>query len=220
MGRRPIGDAPMTPAERQQRARAVTKQASTASVMTSAERSSILVLIRQRERVATADAREYKVTLANFERKLATIYKPSDHPVWKEAHAAAKRAAQEAQAKITATFKELGIPEAWAPGVGVGWYGRGENALAARRAELRRVAHSEADKRLARAEAAIKKASVEAQERVIASGLSSEAAQAMLASLPTPQELLPELDFEAVEQIAAPDRTKPPEIEAYGEDAP
>ena len=211
MGRPPIGDAPMTPAERQRRARAVTKQA---PAMTSAERASILVLIRQRERVAIADAREYKMTLiANFERKLATIYKPSDHPVWKEAHAVATRAAREAQAKIEATFRDLGIPEAWAPGVGVGWYGRGENASRERRVELRRVAHSEADKRLARAEAAIKKASVEAQERVIASGLSSEAAHAMLASLPTPQELLPELDFEAVEKIASPDRTKPHAIE-------
>lgn len=189
--------------------RAVAKQDSAPpSAMTSAERSSILVLIRQRERVALADAREYKLTLiANFERKLATIYKPEDHPVWQEAHAAATHAVAEAQAKIQATFHELGIPEAWAPGLHIGWSGRGENAAAARRVELRRVAHSEADKRLARAEAAIKKASVEAQERVIVSGLSSEAAQVLLASLPQPQELLPELDFEAVEKIAAPDRT-------------
>jgi hypothetical protein len=214
MGRPPIGDAPMTPAERQRRTRAVTKQASVTQAMTSAERSSILVLIRARERVALADAREYSVTLiANFERKLATIYRPGDHPVWKEAHAAAKRAAHEAQAKIEATFRDLGIPEAWAPGVAVGWFERGENASVKRRVELRRVAHSEADKRLATAEAAIKKASVEAQERVIASGLSSEAAHAMLASLPTPQELLPELDFEAVERIAAPDRMTPPTVE-------
>ena len=184
--------------------------------MTSAERSSILVLIRQRERVALADAREYaEVLMANFERKLATIYQPKDHPIWRQAHAAASKAAAEAQAQITATFRDLGIPEAWAPGLNVYWHGRGENASAERRSELRRVAQSETDKRLARAQAAIKRASVTAQETVIASGLTSEAAHALLASLPSIDQLMPALELEGVQAIAAPDRTRSPEIDEF-----
>jgi len=80
--------------------------------------------------------------------------------------------------------------------------------LAERRAELRRVAKTEVDRRLKTAQAAIKRASVETQERIVVSGLSSEAARAMLAAMPTPQQLLPELDMEAVERIA-PDRDRP-----------
>jgi len=105
-------------------------------------------------------------------------------------------------------LRDLGIPPEWAPGITCGWYGRGDNALAERRAELRRVAKTEVDRRLKTAQAAIKRASVETQERIVVSGLSSEAARAMLAAMPTPQQLLPELDMEAVERIA-PDRDRP-----------
>jgi hypothetical protein len=76
----------MTAAERKRRSRnAVTKPGfvtTPPSPMTSGERQSILVVIRARERVAIADAREYQaVLMANFEQKLAAIYKPEDHPV-------------------------------------------------------------------------------------------------------------------------------------------
>lgn len=204
MGRPPIGDRPMTPAERQRRARAVTK---TEVVISRTEQHDLLLLIRARERVAIAEAREYKATLlATFERKLAAIYKPKDHPVWQKAYAEAKRVGTEAQAKIATTFRELGIPEEWAPGIGVSWYGRGENASTQRRAELRHVADSEAERRLKSAEAAIKRSSVEAQEQIIKTGLSSDAARALLEAIPTPTQLMPELELEAVERIAAPDR--------------
>jgi hypothetical protein len=208
MGRPPIGDRPMTPAERQRRVRAITKPASvTAVLMSRAEQHDLLMLIRARERVAISDAREHQATLlANFQRKLAARYRPEDHPVWKEAHAAATRAGAEAQAKMAATFRELGIPEEWAPKIAVEWYGRGENAMAARRAELQKVATSEAERRLRAAETAIKKASVEAQERIVAAGLTSEAARAMLAAMPTVEQLMPELEVDAIERIAAPDR--------------
>jgi hypothetical protein len=77
----------------------------------------------------------------------------SGHPVWQQAHVAAKRATDEAQAKIAATF----ILKDWAPGLNVYWHGRGENASAQRRAELRKVAPTEAERRLRSAEAAMPK---------------------------------------------------------------
>jgi hypothetical protein len=85
------------------------------------------------------------------------------------------------------------------------WYGRGENASASRRTELRRVAHAEANKRLAIAEAAIKKASVEMQTRIVAAGLTSDTPRALLEAMPSPTDLMPESDFQAIERIAAPE---------------
>ena len=117
--------------------------------MTSAERASLMVLARQREKMAIADAREYAATLLE---------------------------------------------------ISLGWYGRGENASAQRRTELRHVAQTETDRRLKAAEAAIKKASVEAQERILVAGLSSEACGARHArDLAEPQQLLPALDLIRIE---------------------
>ena len=101
--------------------------------MTSAERNSLLVLLRQRERVAKADAAEYAATLmADFEAKLAAVYYPSDHPAWKTAHEAADKAVAEANAAVAKVCLELGIPKAFAPGVRAGWYSRGESASSER----------------------------------------------------------------------------------------
>jgi hypothetical protein len=131
--------------------------------MTSGERQSLLGLVRQRERVAKADAGEYAATLmVDFESKLAAVCYPSDHPAWKAAH--------EAQATIAAACRELGIPKAFAPRVSEGWYSRGENASSERRAELRRVAKAEIEARVKKAHAAITRSSVMAQERIITAG--------------------------------------------------
>ena len=175
------------------------------TAMTSAERQSLLGLIRQRERVAKTDAEEYGATLmADFEKKLAAVYYPSDHPAWKTAQAAAETAVNKAKADIAAACQELNIPKQFAPGIRLGWYERGENASEKRRAELRKVAETEMKARVKKAQAAIAKASVLTSERIITSALTSNAAIEMLASLPTPQQLLPELDVKAIERIANP----------------
>jgi hypothetical protein len=49
-------------------------------------------------------------------------------------------------------------------------------------------------------------ASVEAQERVISAGMTSDAARVMLEAMPTVEQLMPELEVDAIERIAAPDR--------------
>ena len=67
------------------------------------------------------------------------------------------------------------------------WASR-ESASKERRAELRRVATTEVAAQIKRAQAAIAKQSVEAQERIITAGLTSEAARVLLAEVPTPQQ--------------------------------
>ena len=196
----------MTATGRQERACADKQQA---AEMTRDQQHELLVLIRARETVALADAREYRATLiANFEGKLAAIYKPHDHPIWQQAYSEAESAARDARARIAATFRELGIPAAWAPGLTIVWFGRGENAASRRRAELRRVAASEAEKRLRAAEAAIKRNSAEVQAQIVRARLSSAAAHALLATIPAPEQLMPELDMGDIERLVAPQMSR------------
>jgi hypothetical protein len=188
--------------------RARSAEAGAVLVMTVGERSELLRIVRARERVAISEAREYEATIvAAFERKLAAIYKPKDHPIWEAAHAKVMAAVELAQAEMRASFQDLGIPYEWAPDLTVGWYGRGENASAQRRAELRHVAVTEAARRLRVAEAHIRRTAVETMERIQMSGLTSEAAREMLATLPKVEELMPQLDLEAIEALAAPDHS-------------
>ena len=142
--------------------------------------------------------------MADFEAKLATVYQPEDHPIWAQMHEAVDKAIADANVKIAEVCRELGVPRKFAPGIRAGWYGRGESASKERRAELRKVAQTEIEARLKKAHAAIARASVGAQESIIAAGLTSEAARALLAELPTPQQLLPALDVGAIERLAGP----------------
>ena len=48
--------------------------------------------------------------LADFERKLAAIYYPADHPAWKVAHEVAQAALTDARKRVAEAFRELGIP--------------------------------------------------------------------------------------------------------------
>jgi hypothetical protein len=175
--------------------------------ITSAERASLQTLIRQREKVAKADVAEYAaVLMADFEKKLAAVFKPTDHPIWKQAAAAAEAVTSEANERILQVCRDLGIPDAFAPKIHCVWSERGANASKQRRIELRQVARTEVDARVKKAQAAIAKRSVEAQTRIVAAGLTNDAAKALLAEMPTPEQLLPPLDLTAIERLAGPPR--------------
>lgn len=72
----------------------------------------------------------------------------------------------------------------------VSWYGRGENASALRRGELRAVAKTRIDADARAAKVAIERSSVEMQTELVAGGLESEAARAFLPSMPTTEALM------------------------------
>jgi hypothetical protein len=114
-----------------------------ASPMTKAERAELGQLIRKRERVLKAGASERAAAmLAEFDRQLAAIYAYDDDEVWKRATEMAREAVNEAQRVVQDRCRALGIPPEFAPGLQMSWYGRGQNAVAGRRAELRRLAKS------------------------------------------------------------------------------
>ena len=163
--------------------------------MTKSERTDVCTLIRRRERIEkTATAQRAAELRADFEQQMAAMYSFDDDEIWKAANLAAKQAAEQAQAIVLARCKELGIPKQFAPGVSTGWHARGENDCASRRAELRKVAMTRIDALEKTARTAIEKRSVELQEQVIVSGLTSDAAVSFLAKLPSVQSLMPQID--------------------------
>jgi hypothetical protein len=156
-----------------------------------------------REKLAKADVDAVAAErLAEFEQQMASIYKPSDDPAWADLHAETEKVTKEAQAKINERSRELGIPERFAPGLSVGWYGRGENQMASRRAELRKVAQTRLAANAKTAKAQIERNSIEVQTQLVASGLESAEARTFLESMPTAEALMPAvpsvLEIEAV----------------------
>ncbi len=170
--------------------------------MTKGERAELGQLIRKRERVLKAAAEERSAQmLAEFNIQLAAIYRFDDDEVWKEAHQAAEVAVNAANEAIAARCVELGIPREFAPGVGFGWYDRGQNAVANRRAELRRAAKSRIQVIEKEARTRIERMSLEAQTAVIANGLESAAAKLFLEQMPPIEALMPPVDAEEIKAL-------------------
>jgi hypothetical protein len=88
----------------------------------------------------TAATQRSAELLAEFEQQLASVYSYDQHRTWKAATEAAGKAVSKAKKQIAARCEELGIPARFAPTVEYLWSGRGENAVAERRRELRAVA--------------------------------------------------------------------------------
>jgi hypothetical protein len=166
-----------------------------ARAMTERERTSICVILRRREKLQKAAAAARAAELkAEAERQLSTIFSFDDDAVWKQANAIAGAAVREAQKVIETRCKELGIPKQFAPGIAMGWYGRGENVCPKRRAELRRLADARIEAMQRDAIVQIETRSVELQEQVMAGGFTTDAASKFLDALPAPEALMPVVD--------------------------
>jgi hypothetical protein len=175
------------------------------NMMTKGERAELQQLLRQRERVLRASAKQRSAELlADFENHLGQIYRFDQDAVWKKAYAAAEAEVEKAKRHIEAQCAKLGIPPQFAPNLGVHWYGRGQNSTKERRAELRKMAET----RIAAIEQAamveIGKITVEAQTAVAVSGLTSDAARAFCDKLPPIEKLMPQLTYEEVAGEAEP----------------
>jgi hypothetical protein len=167
--------------------------------MTARERQDLARLVRQRAKVEKAGAAQRRAEImADFEQQLASIYTPDDDAAWKAMHEAAEQATTEANAAIAERCAELGIPKQFRPSISTYWYGRGENALKDRRAELRRVAVTRLDALEKAARTEIERASVEAQTALVADGLTTEKARTFLEALPSIGALMPALDVSEI----------------------
>ena len=168
--------------------------------MTKGEREGLAKLCRNRERVAKNDVLAHAAKLrADFEKQMAACYSFDQDPVWKEAHALTEVATEKANEAISEQCRKLGIPPEFAPSIHTNWYYRGENAVATRRAELRKVAYARIDALAKDAKRKIERSSLEIQTKLLASGLESVEAKAFLESMPAPEQLMPPLTLDAVE---------------------
>lgn len=160
--------------------------------MTKSDRDELAKLVRRREKLAKVDTdRLAAERLADFEHQMASVYRPADDEVWRELHAEAAAAVAEATERLATRCRELGIPDEFQPHIDMWWSGRGENAAANRRAELRAVAKTRIDAEAKRAKTEIERHSLEVQTTLVAGGLASEEATRFLASMPSAAELMP-----------------------------
>ena len=158
--------------------------------MTAAERSELGSLVRFNAKVARADAEARgKWLKADVEEKLSARFKFED-AAWKDITAAAEKAVQEADAAIAALCRDRGVPEDFRPSLCLSWHGRGENASAARRAEMRKLAYAHIDAQVKEMQVEIDRQAAQQLNQLAQAGLNSEAARAFIDALPSPEELL------------------------------
>lgn len=170
--------------------------------MTKSERTELGQLIRKRERVMKSLAVERSAQmLAEFDTQLAAIYSFDDDETWAKAKTEAEKVVEDANDVITKRCEELGIPKDFAPSLAFQWIGRGENMVASRRAELRRMARSRIAAVEKEAVTKIERMSLTAQTEVIANGLESTAARDFLEKMPSLESLMPTLDANELKQI-------------------
>ena len=172
-------------------------------VMTRGDIANIERIMRKQERVAKAGADQRAAELkAAFEAEISARYNFDDDEIWKEAFAAARAAAETAQADVARRCEAIGIPAEFAPSVECHWYGRGENGVKERRAELRRKADAEIAALKQSARTKIEAWSLQAQTELASRTLTSEAAQTYLENMPAMADLMPTLEFQKVEHLA------------------
>lgn len=164
--------------------------------MSKAERDGLLSIVKSRTKVLkhAADLRA-KELLGEFEQQISTEWKFDQDEVWRQQAEAVKEAVQEAQEKIAARSRALGIPDQFAPSIQVYWQKRGENLMAERRSELRRAAKAKIEELHQRARVHIETAMSDAEVRIMASALTSEAAKEFLDGLPRVETLMPAIEL-------------------------
>ena len=128
------------------------------------------------------------------------VYTFDQDEVWQKATHEAQRVVQESQETIAKRCKELGIPASFAPSISASWQGRGENMLASRRAELRRVAQTSIAAMTKAAITKIEKQALDLRTQVVGMGLLSADAKLFLESLAPIEENMRALDFAEIEK--------------------
>jgi hypothetical protein len=170
--------------------------------MTKGERVELGQLIRKRERVMKSYAAERAAQmLAEFDRQSAQIFAFDDDQVWAKATDEAKRMVDKSNKVIADRCRELGIPEEFAPSLTFGWEERGQNQVAGRRSELRRMAVSKISAIEAETITKIERLSLTAQTEVLAHGMESDAAKSFLENMPALETLMPSLDAAALKTL-------------------
>jgi hypothetical protein len=171
--------------------------------MSSRDRSDLAKLIRQRERVAKSDAKSRAARLkADAEMEMNTIFSAED-ALWSDLVGLAQKGMEEINKQLAERAREVGLPkQVGSPRLGLRWGVADSSYLdRERRAEIRLMVNTRIADIEASAKAEIERRSLDAQTEILAGGLTSEAARAVLASLPSVEALMPALDLAALELV-------------------
>lgn len=172
----------------------------TSRKLSRAETHDLGMIIKDRTKVLRSFVAERAaVVLADFESKMAAVYSFDQDEVWEKATAEAMKVAAESQSKIAERCKELGIPPTFAPSLTVVWHGRGENALAQRRAELRVMAKARIDAMSKAAITKIERTSLALRTQVVGMAIMSPDAKMFFESLAPIDESMHALEFRDIE---------------------
>ena len=165
--------------------------------MNKSERDDLVRLVRLRAKQARTDAEtRAKILLAEVEDLMAGQFEAEDE-LWGQAVAIAEKAAVRANEQIAGQCALLGIPAQHAPGLELRWRMRSQEFTSqARRAELRRVAHTRLAALTAAAKSAIDSEALAAETALVAGSLESADARAVLDALPTAEQLMPALTLD------------------------
>ena len=167
--------------------------------MTRAEQSDLQRLGKlNKDGAIVAQKERTKAALAEFEMRLASEFSYDQREAWADLMASAKVHVAALDRQLAEDCRRLGIPENFRPEIAVHWYGRGENASKERRAELRRVAVTRLAALEATAIARIEDGYRRFQTAVLSAAIDSTEARALLADLPTAEQLLPAVDYQSV----------------------
>jgi hypothetical protein len=159
----------------------------------------MLLAKRTKVLIAEAEAQAERIN-AKLENQLATYYRFDQEKVWMEAKAAVDAAIDEANQKVQARCHELGIPSWARPEIGGGhWFSRGENALAARRQELRAAGQAKIKAMFKTAVARIERQEIELRTEVLSKGVLSAVGQQFLETLKPIGEAMDAVDVAALE---------------------
>jgi hypothetical protein len=175
------------------------------------ERDDLRRLIAQREKVLKSAARQRSAELlADFENQMGSEFSFDDDAVWQEAMNAAAVEVELAKQRIAKRCQELGIPERFAPTLGLRWIHRGyDNQVKCRQDELRRMAKTKIEAIEQKAITEIEMSCLQAQTELAVAGLTSEVARGFLERLPAIETLMPRLAY--AEIAGEPDALSPVE---------
>jgi hypothetical protein len=159
--------------------------------MTKADRANLERLARKRAKVSASMIGErVKILRRDVEDQLSAVYKFDDE-VWAAITHKAGEEVAKADAQVAAICRQMGVPEHLRPALSVSWSGRGENALASRRAELRKLAYARIDAAAESAKVGIQANLLEVETELIRDGLETAEAIEFVNSMPTVEQLLP-----------------------------
>lgn len=102
---------------------------------------------------------------------------------------------------IKEACQERGIRPEFAPAIGISWFSRGQNAVDARRAELRKAAKARLEALATAAKVEIDTAGLSIETNLVSRSLESDEAREFLEQMPAPAELLPPLTLVELEAV-------------------